>query len=171
MTYAFIDGQNLFQWLSRWLDYKKFRTYLRDKYQIEKAYYFLWFRDKESSLYEKLQEAWFILVFNLKGEYLKSNKKGNVDTNLVFHMMKKYIEGNMSHVVLISWDGDYKMVVDYFVELNIFKKVLCPNLRFASSLYRQHHNLDKKFFDYIDKPALQKKIWYVSQNKKKALRH
>lgn len=63
---AFIDGQNLYQGLSWSMDYKKFRIYLRDKYHIEKAYYFLGFREKESDLYEKLQEAGFILVFNLK---------------------------------------------------------------------------------------------------------
>ena len=49
---AFIDGQNL--WLgtskvskdgeiieSSWLDLKKFRIYLKEKYKVEKAYYFL----------------------------------------------------------------------------------------------------------------------------------
>jgi hypothetical protein len=38
---AFIDGQNLYQGLNWPVDYKKFRVYLRDKYRIEKAYYFL----------------------------------------------------------------------------------------------------------------------------------
>lgn len=163
-NYAFIDGQNLFQWIPRSLDYSKFRVYLRDKYKVQKAYYFLGFREKENNLYERLQEAWFILVFNLKGENLKSNKKWNVDTNLVFSVMKKYIEAEMSGVVLVSWDGDYKMMVDYLIEKNRFIKVLCPNLRYASSLYRHAHNLDSKYFDYLDKKSIQKKICY----KKKA---
>jgi hypothetical protein len=88
--------------LKRAIDYTRFRIYLKDKYKISKAYYFLRFREKENNLYEKLQEAGFILVFNLKGEHLKSAKKGNVDTNIVFHVMKKIIEGNMMGAMLIS---------------------------------------------------------------------
>ena len=159
-NYAFIDGQNLYQWLHRPLDYFKFRTYLKDKYNVSKAYYFLGFREKENDLYEKLQEAWFILVFNLKGEHLKSSKKGNVDTNLVFHIMKKTIEDTFDRVVLVSWDGDYKMLVDYLVDHDKLIKVLCPNLQYASSLYRHAHNLDPKYFDFLDKIDIQKKIWY-----------
>lgn len=61
---AFIDWQNLYQWLGWSIDYFKFRIYLKDKYKIKKAYYFLWFKENENVLYEKLQEAWFILVLN-----------------------------------------------------------------------------------------------------------
>jgi len=88
-NYAFIDWQNLYQWLDWNLNYKKFRIALKDKYKVEKAYYFIWFKQKENWLYEKLQDAGFILVFNLKWENLKSNKKWNIDTNLVFNVMKK----------------------------------------------------------------------------------
>lgn len=162
-TYAFIDGQNLHQWLSRAIDYKKFRIYLRDKYKVTKAYYFLWFQEQENHLYETLQDAWFILVFNLKGEHLKSSKKWNVDTNIVFHIMKKLIEWEFQWALLISGDGDYKMVVDYLVEKKKLTKVLCPNLRFSSSLYRNAKNLDPKYFDYIDKKDIQKKISYTKK--------
>ena len=162
-NFAFVDGQNLFQGIQRAIDYAKLRIYLADKYKITKAYYFLWFREQENSLYEKLQEAWFILVFNLKGEHLKSNKKGNVDTNLVFNVMKKYIEDKVDGFLLISGDGDYKMMVDYLVQKNKFLKVLAPNLRFASSLYKSAHNLDPKYFDCLDKPWIQNKIGYTKK--------
>ena len=90
-NYAFIDGQNLYQSLNWQIDYKKFRIYLKDKYKITKAYYFIGFKWDENDLYEKLQEAGFILVFNIKRKNLQSNKKWNVDTNLVFNVMKKII--------------------------------------------------------------------------------
>jgi len=166
--YAFIDGQNLHQWLSWAIDYKKCRTYLKDKYGITKAYYFLWFREQENTLYEKLQEAWFILVFNLKWEHLKSNKKGNVDTNIVFTIMKKLIEWEMSKALLISGDGDYKMIVEYLIEKQKFLKVLCPNLTYASSLYRNAHNMDPQYFWYLDQADIKKKIWYTKNTTKKA---
>ncbi len=115
-NYAFIDWQNLYQWLDWNLDYKRFRIFLKDKFNIEKAYYFLWFMQKESDMYEKLQESGFILVFNNKWENLKSSKKWNIDTNLVFQAMKKFIEDDFDNIVLISGDWDYKMMVDYFIE-------------------------------------------------------
>ena len=149
------------------LDYYKFRIYLRDKYKVEKAYYFLWFKEKENNLYEKLQEAGFILIFNLKWENLKSNKKWNVDTNLVFSAMKKLIEDSFDNIVLISWDGDYKMLVDYFIEKNKFLKIISPNLKFASSLYKHQWNLDPKYFTFLDNKDIRKKIEYININQKK----
>ncbi len=166
-NYAFIDGQNLHQWLSWQLDYPRFRIYLKDKYKITKVYYFLGFRDNTNSLYEKLQDTGFILVFNAKWENLKSSKKWNVDTNLVFHMMKKLIEWEMNTATLVSGDGDYKMVVDYLIELGKFQKVLSPNIKFASSLYRHPANLNPDYFDYLDKSSIKAKIEY----NKKPLRH
>ncbi|MDQ7008911.1 MAG: NYN domain-containing protein [Candidatus Gracilibacteria bacterium] len=157
-NYAFIDGQNLYQGLNWSLNYKKFRISLKDKYNIEKAYYFIGFKQKENGLYEKLQEAGFILVFNLKGENLKSTKKGNIDTNLVFNVMKKIIHSTFDKVVLVSGDGDYKMMVDYLVEQNRFKKVIVPNLKFASSLYKNNNNLDHKYFVNLD--YLKEKLIY-----------
>ncbi len=139
---AFIDWQNLYQWLEWQIDYKKFRIFLKDKFWIEKAYYFLWFKEKENLLYEKLQEAWFILIFNEKPQHLKSDKKWNVDVNLVFHAMRKLYESSIweikdfDKIVLVSWDWDFKVMVDYFMERNKFLKVLFPNKKYASSLYK-----------------------------------
>ena len=146
-NYAFIDGQNLYQWLNWNLDYKRFRIYLKDKYKVEKAYYFLWFIQKESDMYEKLQDSGFILVFNNKWEKLKSSKKWNIDTNLVFQAMKKLIEDDFDNIILVSWDWDYKMMVDYFIEKNKFLKILFPNKKYASSLYNE---LTNKYYYHID---------------------
>lgn len=157
---AFIDGQNLFQGISRAIDYKRFRTYLREKYNVTLAYYFLWFRGNENNLYMKLQEAGFILIFNSKWENLKSNKKWNVDTNIVFTVMKRLLEWELDSIVLVSWDWDYKMLVDYLIEKWRFTKLLAPNHRFASSLYKNKQNLPSQYFDFIDKIQMQKKIGY-----------
>ena len=166
-NYAFIDGQNLYQWLEWSVNYKKFRVYLNDKYHVKKAFYFLWFWDQESELYENLQEAGFILVFNLKWENLKSNKKWNVDTCLVFNIMEKIMEEDFDKVVLVSWDGDYKVMVDYLVERNRFEKVIAPNLKFASSLYKYKKNLEVKYFTNLNSKDIRKKIEHNQKSKKK----
>ncbi len=159
-NYAFIDGQNLNMGVNWKIDHKRFRQYLKDKYHVEYAYYFLGFKQSEvdNSLYENLQKAGFILVFNIMGEDLKSNKKGNVDVNLAFNMMKSFIEDDFDKVVLISGDGDYKPVVDFFLQKNKFKKILVPNMKFASSLYKQDKKLSDGFIVEID--DLRKKIEY-----------
>ncbi|MCK5539249.1 MAG: hypothetical protein KAI79_20670, partial [Bacteroidales bacterium] len=49
-------------------------------------------------------------------------------------------------IVLVSGDGDYKMLVDFLIEEGRFKKILFPNKKFASSLYKK---ITRKYFDYL----------------------
>ena len=78
--------------------------------------------------------------------------------------MKKLIEDDFDNILLVSWDGDYKMMVDYIVERNKFTKVLAPNLKYASSLYKHGKNLEDKYFDHLDKKEIKNKL----QHRKKA---
>src|SRR3989338_7056876 len=93
---AFIDGQNLYLGTkeSGWaVDHVKFRVYLRDKYHIDEAYYFMGFVSQdEQDLYDKLQKAGFILSFREHSSTLKGQKKGNVDCDIVFSIMKKLVD-------------------------------------------------------------------------------
>ena len=61
MNIAFIDGQNLHLGTKEggWsVDHKKLRIYLRDKYKVVEAYYFLGFvSQNQQDLYDKLQKA------------------------------------------------------------------------------------------------------------------
>jgi uncharacterized LabA/DUF88 family protein len=149
---AFIDGQNLQMGLDWNFHYKSFRQYLKDKYNIVDAYYFLGYKNDEKDLYENLQKAGFILIFNLKGENLVSDKKGNIDVILTFTAMKKLLEENQEFdkIILVSGDGDYKVLVDYLVQKNKFKKLLVPNMKFASSLYKKDLKLRDGFLVKVD---------------------
>ena len=84
-------------------------------------------------------------------------KKGNVDSDIIFSVMKKmYKEGDdFSKIVLISGDGDYKMLVDFLIEENKFEKVLFPNRKFRSSLYKEISN---QYFSYLDDVDIKRKI-------------
>jgi len=160
---AFIDGQNLNLGTreSGWaVNYKKFRTYLLDKYDVKEAYYFLGFiSEKEQSLYDSLQKAGFILSFREHSRTLRGNKKGNVDSDIVFGVMKKLVEKEeFGKIVLISGDGDYMKLVNYLVKRGKFLKILFPNKKFASSLY---HSLGGEYFDYLESPDVRAKIEYT----------
>lgn len=166
---AFIDGQNLhmgtrqFGWS---VDYKKFRIYLKDKYGVEEAYYYLGFvSEDEQDLYDALQKAGFILKFKEHALALKGKKKGNVDTDVVFMIMKKIINKDLNgQVLLVSGDGDYKKVVSFLIEKGMFKKLLIPNREYTSSLFR--HIESKGFVACLN--DIRDKIIY---KRKRPLRH
>ncbi len=157
---AFIDGQNLHLGTTQngWkVDHLKFRTYLRDKYSIQEAYYFLGYVSEEQQpLYKNLQKAGFIVLFKEHSSALKGTKKGNVDTDIVFEIMKTLVDRkDFQKILIVSGDGDYKKIVDYLIEKTVFKKILFPNKAFASSLYKK---LGSEFFDYLENPAIRSKI-------------
>lgn len=160
---AYIDGQNLHLGTTKleenpWsVDLAKLRTYLREKYDVEKAHYFLGFvQEVNQNVYDAIQEAGFILKFREHNSAMLGKKKGNVDTDIVFDVMKKmYLKEDFDKVVLVSGDGDYKLMVDFLIEEGRFEKVLFPNSEFASSLYKK---LGSEYFDYLDSPDIKRKI-------------
>ena len=147
------------------VDYGKFRVYLKDKYHIYEAYYFLGYvSETEQNLYNNLQKAGFIVSFKEHNPSMLAQKKGNVDTDIVFEIMKNLIDNrDFSKIVLVSGDGDYKKVVDYLIKKNKFEKILFPNKDFASSLYK---SLTAKFYDHLENTDVRSKIEYLHKKKK-----
>jgi uncharacterized LabA/DUF88 family protein len=152
---AFIDGQNLYMGTNsenpKWeVDLTKFHQYLFKKYDIQEAYYFLGFVNEQyQNLYENIQNSGFILMFREHSSSMLGKKKGNVDSDIIFHVMKKIYKQDkepFDKIVLVSGDGDYKMLVDFLIEENKFKKILFPNKEFASSLYKE---ITRVYFDYL----------------------
>lgn len=171
---AFIDGQNLHLWLQSesWhMDLKKFRIFLKDKFRVQEAYYFLWFlSETEQELYSALEKAGFIIVFREHSENLKGKKKGNVDVDMVFEIMKKIIEkDSFDKIVLVSGDGDYIKLIHYLIEKNLLKKILFPNKHY-SSLYRHveaHYGMNISLKDIRCKIEYKKKKKEKMQKKQK----
>lgn len=159
---AFIDGQNLHFSTTHsdkpWkVDSFRFREYLRKKFDIEQAYYFLGcFDDELQPMYDNLQKAGFILVFRKHQAATLSHKKGNVDTDAVFYIMHKlYKHENIDKVYLISGDGDYYRMVRFLRDENKLGKVLFPWRKNASSLYRR---IESRYRMYLDDVDVKKKI-------------
>jgi len=165
---AFIDGQNLHLGTREkgWsISHKKFRVYLKDKYKVIEAYYFLGFiSEKEQGLYDELQKAGYILSFREHSSALKGKKKGNVDSDIIFNVMKKFVNNELfDKVFIVSGDGDYKKLVGFIKEKNRFGKILFPNKEFASSLY---NDLGREHFDYLEDNDVRAKISYDPKMKK-----
>ncbi len=165
MNLAFIDGQNLYfntakKEIEPWVvDLARFRIYLEKKYQVKEAYYFLGYEQEENKdLYEEIRKAGFVLKFRSHNLAMEGKKKGNVDSDIIFHIMKKlYKKEDFDKIVLVSGDGDYKLLVDFLIEEGKFERILFPDKRFRSSLYQE---LGSEYFDYLESKSIKEKIQY-----------
>lgn len=161
---AFIDAQNLHLWThsEKWkIDFTKFRTYLKDKYHINEAYFFLWFLDEnQQELYKNVQKAWFIVEFREHSSHLKWKKKWNVDVDIVFEVMKRILEEkDFDKIVLVTWDWDYIKLINYLIEKQLLKKILFPNNRY-SSLYKK---IKDNYWVNMSLSDIRKKIEYLNK--------
>lgn len=124
------------------VDLSRLRIFLKEKYNVQEAYYFLGnYQEKREDLYTEIQKSGFILKFKDHANHVKSTKKGNVDTDIVFEVMRNLIDNRQcDSFVLVSGDGDYRKMVRYLVEKNKFKKIFFPNTDYRSSLYKELGN-------------------------------
>lgn len=160
---AFIDGQNLYMGTAKnkinpWrIDLLRFNKYLNKKYKVIEAYYFLgYIQETNQELYEEIKNSGFILSFREHNPAMIGKKKGNVDSDIIFHVMKKMYKGEkFNKIILVSGDGDYKLLVDFLIQEEKFEKVLFPDRSKRSSLYK---SLSNKFFAYLDDVDIKNKI-------------
>ena len=137
-NYAFIDSQNLNLSIREqgWiLDFQKFRTYLKDKYGVVKAFIFIGYVPQNQDLYTNLQKDGYILVFKPTLSLPNGGVKGNVDAELVLHTMIEY--QNYDRALIVTGDGDFYCLMDYLEKNDKLLKLLVPNMRKFSSLYRK----------------------------------
>lgn len=144
-NFAFIDSQNLNLGVKSqgWnLDWRKFRIYIKEKYNITKAFLFIGYVEGNSPLYQFLQTCGFILIFKPTFQRMEKGKpvtKGNVDAELVFHSMIEF--NNYSKAIIVSGDGDFHCLIKYLSGKDKLLKVLTPTKHYSSLL--------RKFSFYI----------------------
>lgn len=135
-NYAFIDSQNLYLAVlgSGWkIDYKKFRVYLKEKYNASKAFLFIGYLEGNNDLYVSLQEAGFLCIFKPVLEYKDGSTKGNCDAELVLQAMIEY--ANYDKAIIVTGDGDFYCLVKYLIEKQKFAALIVPNrLKFSALL-------------------------------------
>jgi uncharacterized LabA/DUF88 family protein len=117
------------------LDYQKFRIYLAEKYSVQKAYIFIGFVALNQSLYDRLQEAGFILKFKPTIPDADGKIKGNIDADLVLRATLELHEYDKA--VIITSDGDFYSLVQHLYENNKLKVVLSPDEENCSNLLKQ----------------------------------
>lgn len=150
-NYAFIDSQNLnlgTQKMGWKMDWKKFREWLKQEYNVEKAFMFIGYMPDYEKLYDQLHSQGYLVVlkptlemFNTDetNEIQKNDKseekktvKGNIDADLVLHVMKEY--NNYDKAVIVSGDGDFYTMLEFLDQKNKLKCLLTPNWQYSSLL-------------------------------------
>lgn len=158
-NYAFIDSQNLnlgIQKLGWKLDYRKFRVYLAEKYGVKRAYIFIGFVTLNQSLYDRLQEAGFILKFKPTIPDAHGKIKGNIDADLVLRAALEL--SDYDKAVIVTSDGDFYSLVQYLYEHDKLVTVLSPDIKNCSSLLKKTAKEKVRFMNELrDKLEYKKK--------------
>lgn len=134
-VYAFIDGQNVNLGIKSqgWiLDWRKFRQYLRNKYNVSRAYTFIGYRLGNESLYTNLQKMGYIVILKPTLELPDGSVKGNVDAELVLHSMIEF--PNYDKAIVVTGDGDFHCLVEYLALQKKLLHLLAPNRKYSSLL-------------------------------------
>jgi uncharacterized LabA/DUF88 family protein len=159
-NYAFIDSQNLYLSIKHgvgWkLDNRKFRIYLKEKFNVQNAYLFIGYMDTNKDLYKYLQECGYILIFKPTLTYKDGTTKGNCDAELVLQAMIEY--QNYSKAVIVSGDGDFFCLIDHLKKHNKLETVLIPNERKYSALLKKVNDSDRKYLVFLNQ--LKNKLAY-----------
>lgn len=173
---ALIDSQNLNLGTQRmgWkMDWRKFRKYLQNEYNVDKAYLFIGYLSENESLYEYMHDLGYLVVLKPTiqstvkddGSGNRDNKetkiKGNVDTEIVLYALKEI--KNYSKAVIVSADGDFYGLIEYLAKNNKLLKVLTPGWQYSTLL--------KDFEKYIvNLSSLKRELAYKDFKKNKNIK-
>ena len=133
-TYVYIDANNLYQGIRYYfdwrLDYKKFYTFLMEKYRAENVYLFIGYIPEYYWLYKKLQRIGFRLIFKEITKDEQGNIKGNCDADMVLQIVQDYYENKINNInakaVLVTADGDYASTIKFLRDRDALEVVLAP---------------------------------------------
>jgi len=128
-TIAYIDGANLHKGVEseNWkLDYRKFRSWVRQKFDVSEAFLFIGLMPKNASLYTSLQYAGYKLVFKEVVYDGDGKAKGNCDADLVLKAARDHFEDGVKSVVIVSSDGDYSSLVKFWLEKRVHCTIVSP---------------------------------------------
>ncbi len=139
-TIAYIDASNLKFGIaqSSWkLDYQSFRSWLRDKFGVHRAIFFMGLIPDNADLYNYLQSIGYDISFKPTITSKEGRTKGNIDGELILAIAKDFYENNLMNVVLVAGDGDYHCIVEFLKEKNIPITIVSPNRKYLSLLLKR----------------------------------
>lgn len=133
------------------MDWRKFRQYLSDKYNVTHAFMFIGYMVENEQLYEQLHDQGYLIALKptvdisnsgaaegdkKEGDEEKEKEKpiikGNIDADLVLYAMKEL--PNYGKAIIVSGDGDFLSLIEYLDEKNKLLHIMTPNWQYSSLL-------------------------------------
>jgi uncharacterized LabA/DUF88 family protein len=108
------------------IDYKKFRTYLKERLAVGTAYIFIGYVPGNEERYKKFQERGYTLIFKPTLPDADGKIKGNCDAELVLQATRDYYENNFERVIVVTSDGDFGCLIQFLQEKGKLETVLSP---------------------------------------------
>ena len=136
---------------------RSFFKYLQERWGVKEAHCFIGcYREEFYNLYTNLQKIGFIIHHRPHSHNLSSNKKGNVDCDIIFSGMQLLCQNkdDFNKMILVSGDGDFIRFVSHAIQEDKFLKMIFPNQQY-SSLYKP---LGNQYYGFLShhKDKLQK---------------
>jgi hypothetical protein len=134
-NYAFIDGNNLHLGAkdSGWkVDYKRFRVFLKDKYRVAKAYYFIGYIQEHEGLYDTSVTQGMISYLSRQSLTTTETLKAIATLKLVLQAMIDL--KNYDKAVIVTSDGDFACLVKYLQGIDKLEMIISPHKKCSSLL-------------------------------------
>jgi len=144
----YIDGNNLYRAAKELgfdVDYKKFRGWLRQKYNATSIYLFIGLVPSRVGFYEHLQECGFILVFK-QTVSVGGIIKGNCDAELVLKATSDFYTKSFDSCMLVTGDGDFGCLVEFLMQNSVLHILIAPNEKKCSILLK-NKNIEITFLN------------------------
>ena len=141
------------------LDNARFRKFLLDKYDVQKAYLCIGYLPQNQAMYTTLQQKGYILVFKPVLTLKDGTTKGNCDADLVLRAMIEY--PNYDKAVIVAGDGDYYSLIDYLKSQGKLEQVLIPDELRYSALLKKVNDEHLKYTSFVS--SMRSKLEYFSQ--------
>lgn len=125
------------------MDWRAFRAYLKDNFNVTKAFMFIGYMAENEPLYEHMHELGYLIALKptvdmkigddrTATEEHKPIIKGNIDADLVLYAMKEL--PNYHKAIIVSGDGDFVSLIEYLAEKNKLLHIMTPNWQYSSLL-------------------------------------
>jgi uncharacterized LabA/DUF88 family protein len=144
----YIDGNNLYRGakeLGFEIDYKKFRGWLRQKYNPAHCYLFIGLVPDRAKFYEYLQICGFVLIFKQTITF-EGLVKGNCDAELVLKAVSDFYTKAYDSAVLVTGDGDFGCLVEFLQNESALGGVVAPN-KGKCSILLKNKNINLLFLN------------------------
>lgn len=152
-TRAYIDGANLQKSLPE-IDYKKFQEYLKSKHKVDQIYIFLGKLKSKENFYKSLKKYGYKIIFKEAIRGKDGKTKANIDVELALEATKNFYEDKPKQAILVSGDGDFSSLIDFWKEKRVKAKILAPDEKSCSYLLKKRNI----WITYLKQPKIYKQI-------------